>query len=192
MRLAQKRKLHEVYGVLRIKLTKTRRGETHVSVKLQDYIFLDGNCWSKPVSSVRIEFFLQIPFSFSSRTVRVFWKVYFLCCIDNNCGSCCHDNTCNLLNCSCNFESSLIFKCRGVVCVKVTLNWAKNGIRKLLNQWFTNRLWQITFNVAARTYETFYNPIKNLMKDPLFFIILDKTYFSLPIVWRNVAIHKGW
>jgi len=52
----------------------------------------------------------------------------------------------------------------------------------LLNQWFTNRLWQITFNVAARTYETFHNPMKDLMRDPLFFIILHKIYFSLPIV----------
>ena len=52
----------------------------------------------------------------------------------------------------------------------------------LSNQWFTNRLWQIAFNVSARTYKTFHNPMKDLMRDPLFFIILDKIYFSLPIV----------
>jgi len=51
--------------------------------------------------------FLQTPFSFSSRTVKVFWKGYFLCCIDKRCGGCCHDSTCSLLNCSCNSESSL-------------------------------------------------------------------------------------
>jgi len=64
----------------------------------------------------------------------------------------------------------------------VALNLDKNGIRKFLNQWFTSRLWQITFSVAARTYKTFHNPVKDFMIDLLFSTILDKIHFSLPIV----------
>jgi len=47
-----------MYGVLRIRLTRTRLARTGVSVKSQAYIFLAGKYWPKPVSRARIQFFL--------------------------------------------------------------------------------------------------------------------------------------